>query len=75
MLGRCCWALQILFLGFVVSRIVVGTTASSTQRIIHGMSNMDIKQSVLSRFSYGELETLVKLVDYISAEESIANLV
>ena len=40
------------------------------QVIIHGMSNMDIKQRVLSRSGSGELDTLAKLVEYISAEES-----
>ena len=40
------------------------------QVVIHGMSNMDIKQRVLSRSGNGELETLTDLVNYISAEES-----
>ena len=40
------------------------------QVVIHGMSNMDIKQRVLSRSGSGELDTLAKLVEYISAEES-----
>ena len=40
------------------------------QVIIHGMSNLDIKQRVLSRSGSGELDTLARLVEYISAEES-----
>ena len=40
------------------------------QVIIHGMANLEVKQRVLSRSGNGELETLSKLVDYISAEES-----
>merc|ERR1711952_223018 len=40
------------------------------QVVIHGMSNMDIKQRVLSRSGNGELETLTDLVNYISAEET-----
>ena len=40
------------------------------QVIIHGMANMDVKQRVLSRSGSGELDTLAKLVDYISAEEA-----
>ena len=38
--------------------------------VIHGMSNMDIKQRVLSCSGNGVLETLTDLVNYISAEES-----
>ena len=40
------------------------------QVIIHGMANLEVKQRVLSRSGNGELDTLSKLVDYISAEEA-----
>ena len=40
------------------------------QVVIQGMCRLDIKQRVLSRSGNAELETLDKLVQYISAEEA-----
>ena len=43
------------------------------QIVIHGMRDTDIRVRVLSRNTSGELTTLAKLINYISAEEAGIN--